>query len=338
MMATMGGTAIESWMSAELLYGPNGTDPADGACPANPADPSTAIPANSFSPPTSNFNGQISPLFSTAVAGVLWYQGESNEVIGMGPTYACRFGKMIEDWRYRWKEGTAAAAAAAATANDTATATAGGVGDLPVGYVQIGTDCGPSEHTFATRLGQSNNNAGWDNTFMAVALDLPNTVASGAPAGGVHLMDKRTIAERLLVGALSTAAAAAASSAVSVPAFAAGPRLVNAWVTPSPAASMRGTRVVLNFTSPTGTLALRSALGFELNSACGWGGTWVPSPVVASHGTTLTIESASLIKADAVRYAHHDTPCPYLGCAVCETDPIAWHAPRAAVPTRHLPP
>jgi hypothetical protein len=36
---------------------------------------------------------------------------------------------------------------------------------------------------------------------MASAVDLPNNLDSGAPAGGVHLMDKRTIGQRLALGA-----------------------------------------------------------------------------------------------------------------------------------------
>ena len=115
-MATMGGTAIESWMSAELLYGANGAggssrDPSKGVCPYNPLDPTTAIPSNSFSPPTSNFNADIAPLFNMTIRGVTWYQGESNEVIGMNETYACRFGAMMDDWSRRWNEGTAGATA-----------------------------------------------------------------------------------------------------------------------------------------------------------------------------------------------------------------------------------
>ena len=59
------------------------------------------------------------------------------------------------------------------------------------------------------RLGQAANlgvapNPTWPSTFMAAALDLPNTVETGAPAGGVHLMDKRTIAHRLALGAQGT--------------------------------------------------------------------------------------------------------------------------------------
>jgi hypothetical protein len=77
-MATMGGTALESWMSAKLLYGPDGgTAGSKGVCPVVSGDPSTDIPGNSFSPPTSNYNGQIVPLTGMTVQAVVWYQGKT---------------------------------------------------------------------------------------------------------------------------------------------------------------------------------------------------------------------------------------------------------------------
>ena len=317
-MATQGGTALESWMSAELLYGGGGgADPAAGVCPADPADPSSAIPSNSFSAPASNFNGQIAPLVNTTVRGVLFYQGESNEVVGANATYTCRFGAMIADWAARWVEGTAGETDAV----------------LPFGYVQIGPDCGPSEHTFATRLGQAANNraigpggGGWPSTFMAAALDVPNTLASGSPAGGVHLMDKRTIAARLVRGALATvggyAAALEAALDAAVPP-AAGPRFERATAVAAATApdATAGTRVVVHLANVGSAddglgLELRAADGFELLSDCGWGGSWVPARIVNSSVASVTVEARSMINVGGVRYAAQDTPCRYLQCAI----------------------
>ena len=97
-------------------------------------------------------------------------------MLGQNATYTCRFGEMISDWSERWHNGTQATTAAS----------------LPFGFVQIGPACGPDAHTFATRVGQVANvgvapNEAWPSTFMAAALDLPNTVQTGAPAGGVHV-------------------------------------------------------------------------------------------------------------------------------------------------------
>jgi hypothetical protein len=180
---------------------------------------------------------------------------------------------------------------------------------LPFGFVQIGPACGPDEHTFATRIGQTANagvapNAVWPNTFMAAALDLPNTVESGAPAGGVHLMDKRTIAHRLALGAAGTVYEHDAASRRPELVWA-GPRFKS--ILPlgnhSPDAANASGRWLLTFdiSMPApGTAAGRSSTtapppagaalslvgrgqavaGFELRNGCYWGCMWVPAPVV----------------------------------------------------------
>ncbi|HUR28177.1 MAG TPA: sialate O-acetylesterase, partial [Planctomycetota bacterium] len=47
--------------------------------------------------PTALFNGMIAPLSGTALAGVIWYQGESN--VGRAAEYAELFPALITDWR-----------------------------------------------------------------------------------------------------------------------------------------------------------------------------------------------------------------------------------------------
>jgi hypothetical protein len=85
-MSTNGGSAIESWMSPEILFGPaGGTNASRGVCPGRPAgmvDLAVGIIveegdlcANSASPPTSNFLGQISPLTRMTIRGAIFYQG-----------------------------------------------------------------------------------------------------------------------------------------------------------------------------------------------------------------------------------------------------------------------
>jgi sialate O-acetylesterase len=46
------------------------------------------------------YNAMIAPLIPLAIAGVTWYQGESNE--GVAYRYRRYFPLMIEDWRKRW--------------------------------------------------------------------------------------------------------------------------------------------------------------------------------------------------------------------------------------------
>ena len=46
----------------------------------------------------------IAPLTSTAIRGVIWYQGEANSG-DRAPLYAHLFQTMITDWRRAWNEG-----------------------------------------------------------------------------------------------------------------------------------------------------------------------------------------------------------------------------------------
>ena len=50
--------------------------------------------------PANLFNGKIAPLIPFAFRGAIWYQGESNA--GNGPLYALQLPLMIRDWRTRW--------------------------------------------------------------------------------------------------------------------------------------------------------------------------------------------------------------------------------------------
>ena len=47
--------------------------------------------------PSALFNGMISPLTSSTIKGVIWYQGE-NDVTGLG-WYKPLFPKLIKSWR-----------------------------------------------------------------------------------------------------------------------------------------------------------------------------------------------------------------------------------------------
>lgn len=52
--------------------------------------------------PSQLFNAMIYPLIQMPVAGIIWYQGESN--VGDAYNYRNLFKSMIEDWRRHWKE------------------------------------------------------------------------------------------------------------------------------------------------------------------------------------------------------------------------------------------
>jgi sialate O-acetylesterase len=71
---------------------------------------------NNADMPTGLYNAMIAPLTPFPIAGVIWYQGESNASVERGPTYAAMFAAMIRDWRRAW-----------------------GIGDFPFLFVQLQT-------------------------------------------------------------------------------------------------------------------------------------------------------------------------------------------------------
>ena len=65
--------------------------------PSPPRDPKTSAMR-----PASLFNGKIAPLIPSAIKGVIWYQGESNN--SRAKQYRTLFPALIKDWRTRWEQ------------------------------------------------------------------------------------------------------------------------------------------------------------------------------------------------------------------------------------------
>lgn len=118
------------------------------------------------------FNGMIAPLIGFPLAGVIWYQGESNTV--RANDYTTAFPLLIEDWRSRW-----------------------GI-DFPFLFVQL-SSFGP--------LNDSQSGSAWaelreaqvktlqvDNTGMVVTTDI------GDPLD-IHPLNKRDVGHRLALSA-----------------------------------------------------------------------------------------------------------------------------------------
>ncbi len=121
------------------------------------------------------FDNMIRPLLPVAVAGVIWYQGESNA--GQPQLYASLQRDLIEDWRYHL-----------------------GNGAMPFGIVQLPNFGAASDYD-----GQSS----WAQ-FRAVqteVLDLPGTgmavTIDCGEADDIHPKDKKTVGFRLAQWALS---------------------------------------------------------------------------------------------------------------------------------------
>jgi len=91
-VSAWGATAAEVWMPANVVL--NDPELIKASRRANP---------NEYCPiePGSTFNSMINPLIGFKIAGVLWYQGESN----VGSTvYNKTFSSLITSWRTLWKD------------------------------------------------------------------------------------------------------------------------------------------------------------------------------------------------------------------------------------------
>jgi sialate O-acetylesterase len=92
---TLGGTNIENWMSLEAL---TACGAATTAPPVNPA-----VPDQQSIAPAGMFNGHIAAMVPMTLAGMAWYQGESNS--GKAYRYRTLLPAMIADWRARFGQG-----------------------------------------------------------------------------------------------------------------------------------------------------------------------------------------------------------------------------------------
>src|SRR5690606_26450308 len=119
------------------------------------------------------YNAMISPLLPMQLAGVIWYQGESN--VGLAEEYQHLFPAMIRNWRDGFNQG-----------------------QLPFVFVQLPgfgdkvdepVDSGWAKMREAQTYGLSE-----PNTAMAVAIDTGDW-------NDIHPLDKKIIGERLALAA-----------------------------------------------------------------------------------------------------------------------------------------
>jgi sialate O-acetylesterase len=123
--------------------------------------------------PTSVYNTMIAPLLPYAIAGAIWYQGESNA--GDAATYRTLFPAMIQGWRRNW-----------------------GQGDFPFLFVQLAnymdTHPEPTDTGWAQLREAQTMTLRLPNTGMAVTIDIGN-------ATDIHPKDKQDVGHRLALWA-----------------------------------------------------------------------------------------------------------------------------------------
>ena len=119
--------------------------------------------------PTLLYNGMIAPLTNFTIAGLLWYQGESNE--SKGYQYRSLMKSLITDWRTKFKDQS-----------------------LPFLYVQLPKfryeTKSPEESKWAEVREAQQMALALPNTAMAMTLDL-------GEAGNIHPTNKQEVGKRL---------------------------------------------------------------------------------------------------------------------------------------------
>ncbi len=129
------------------------------------------LPSNQPGPWTSTvlYNGMIAPLVPYAIAGAIWYQGESNA--GNAALYRTQFPAMIKGWRRVW-----------------------GQGDFPFFWVQLANYMQarpePSESGWAELREAQTMTLALPNTGMATIIDL-------GEANDIHPRNKQDVGARL---------------------------------------------------------------------------------------------------------------------------------------------
>lgn len=290
-----GGTSIEDWMDYETLQ----PDQGGGDCPGSIGGGCCG------GAPMQQYNGMIAPMQNMTIKGVVFYQGESN--VGENEKYTCRFGKMMDQWRRQWHEGTSGSTDP----------------KFPFGIVQIGPDSGSAEGSYAIRQGQTAGygycpNQKWPETFLATAYDTPNPPGTQCVSGCIHNFNKAEIGRRLAAAGLTFVYQQGSS-------VGSGPRVQMA------VATAAGVELSFSHTAD-GFQATDSNLGIEVLASnvtgrqidAGAAATWVSGAVVARTKTTLTVAAADGSAGDisAVRYAYADKPCPNQRCAIYNSEGI----------------
>lgn len=152
-----GGTPAEVWTPAQLVN----SDPVLSHA-ASFLQPSPWWPVK----PGLTYNAMIAPITSFKIAGVIWYQGESN-AMSFPYTYARLFKTMVNAWRKKWNE------------------------TLPFYYVQIAPFSGYKENAAALLREQQTDCLQIPYTGMVVTTDDVDDI------NNIHPVHKKIVGYRL---------------------------------------------------------------------------------------------------------------------------------------------
>ncbi|XP_071113686.1 sialate O-acetylesterase-like [Haliotis cracherodii] len=289
-----GGTRVEAWSGPDVFK----------QCGVSAINKNGDVNPNS---PSVLWNAMARPFVNMTIYGAIWYQGEANAGSPTMDMYSCMFPAMIDDWRDKFHQGS------------------GGQTDpaFPFGFVQLAP--WRDNDTLTTgftdiRWHQTADygyvpNARMKNTFMAVAMDLPDF---SSPYTGIHPRDKQDVSMRLCTAGLAVAYNQTRYSKFNGPL----PSWFTLWIADG--------ILQIDYDNKTTVLEIRSTSGFEITctnvsrrTSGDWDDTsWFPLPITSHNATSVTLNYSQICPwskaktVSVIRYAWRESPCPFKQCAV----------------------
>ncbi|XP_055030887.1 sialate O-acetylesterase isoform X2 [Misgurnus anguillicaudatus] len=291
-----GGTPVEAWSASRPLHkcGLNSTMTRQLPVQSNfwKDMPFAASWKNSVL-----WNAMIHPLLNMTIKGAIWYQGEANAGYNRDE-YNCSFPAMIDDWRRAFHQGSGGQTAI----------------DFPFGFVQLSTwEKNYLQDGFREIRWHQTADYGFapnkrmHNTFMAVAVDLPD---EKSPWGSIHPRFKRDVAYRLVLGARAVAY---------------GEKGVS-FQGPFPA-EIQFDQSSINIMFDQEISAAYSDNAFEIccsaNNTCTDDSQWISVPMkkLGSNYILLSLSQCPS-KPTALRYLWRDWPCAFNACPIYSSDKV----------------
>ncbi|XP_046574663.1 sialate O-acetylesterase-like [Haliotis rubra] len=278
--SSYGGTRVEAWSAPNVLK----------KCGVSEAKEVSSVNPNAASV---LWNAMMRPFVNMTIYGALWYQGEANARSPTMNQYNCTFPAMIDDWRDRFHQAS------------------GGQTDpvFPFGFVQLAPwrDNDTITTGFTDIRWHQTADYGYvpndrmKNTFMAVAMDLPDFTS---PYTGVHPRDKEDVSMRLCTAGLAVAYNQSQFSVLDGP-------IPGLFIIYTEQRTM-----AIEFYKP---LDIRSTTGFEVtcrnsSSPSTDASEWFPLPITSHDNTSVTLNYSQICLesenkvVSAIRYAgesHH---------------------------------
>ncbi len=226
------------------------------------------------------FNGKIAPLIPFAIRGVLWYQGEANSTPGKAEYYQYQLPLLVKDWRARWGS------------------------ELPFAWAQLPNFDGPGRDWPTIREAMLKT-LSLPKTGMGINIDI-------GEAKNIHPQNKQEAGRRLAQWALGTVYGKSVATSGPLPA----------------GHEMRDHEIVLKFTHADGGLVARNGdlRGFVV---AGEDKQWKPAQA-RIDGERVIVSSSDVPQPRAARYAWENNPsCNLYNAAGLPASPFrtdAWPA------------